>query len=146
MLHPVSNSSQPAIPDLINAPLVSPSQPTEAPSQATPTLQPTATMGTTPSASSLAHVALIPNPVQSAQSTRAPPTLIPIMKQPSDIPASTMKLFSQLNPWSAMALHTPRARLHSQLGPGSALPVEANAASLLVGAGTCPLPDPICIK
>jgi len=100
-------------------------------------------MGITPPASALAHVALIQNPVQSDQSTGAPPPLIPITQQPFHIPVSAIQLSSQLNPQSATALNTPTARVHSQLGPGSALPVEASAASLLMGASTCPLPDPI---
>ena len=94
-------------------------------------------MGITPPASALAHVALIQNPA-----TRPPP-LIPIAQTPAHIPASSLQLNTQPNPFLATALPTQAASLQPQMGACPALPVEANAASLLMGTGTCPLPEPI---
>ena len=94
-------------------------------------------MGITPPASALAHVALIQNPA-----TRPPP-LIPITQTPAHIPASSLQLNTQPNPFLATALPTQAASLQPQMGACPALPLEANAASLLMGTGTCPLPEPI---
>lgn len=96
-------------------------------------------MGVTPPASALAHVALIQNPATP---------IVPANRSPTScwLGQCYTAITTQPNPLSVIALPTQPARMQSQIGLGSALPMEANGDSLLTRAGTCPFLEPICKK